>query len=131
MDPAACRDSRKERQMKNPQFHIAHIGINAQGEQDAAQIAEKLKAIFVFEYAVGNSSLFSANKAIEIMKKPFRGNHGHIAIGTGDIEQAIEHFRSSGIAFAEETAVIKDGKLKAIYLEEEIAGFALHLVQVD
>ena len=51
MDPAACRDSRKERQMKNPQFHIAHIGINAQGEQDAAQIAEKLKAIFGFEYA--------------------------------------------------------------------------------
>ena len=34
-----------------------------------------------------------------------------------------------GFEFDEESAVVKDGALKAIYIKGEIGGFAIHLVQ--
>ena len=64
-----------------------------------------------------------------MMKKPFRGTHGHIAIGTNDIARAKWHLERRGFVFDEASAIEKDGKLKAIYLQEEIAGFAFHLLQ--
>ena len=57
------------------------------------------------------------------------GPHGHIAVGTADIDSAVEYLKKRGVAFAEETAVVKDGRLAAIYLSDEIAGFAVHLVR--
>jgi len=34
-----------------------------------------------------------------------------------------------GVSFLPETTKEKDGKLKAIYLDQEISGFAIHLLQ--
>ena len=34
-----------------------------------------------------------------------------------------------GFVFDDESAIMKDGKLRAIYLKDEIAGFAIHLLQ--
>ena len=34
-----------------------------------------------------------------------------------------------GFVFDDESAIVKDGKLVAIYLKDEIAGFAIHLLQ--
>ena len=48
----------------------------------------------------------------------------HIAIGTNTLPRAIAYFKSRGFEFNEETA-----SPKAIYFKDEIAGFAVHLVQ--
>lgn len=110
-------------------FHIAHIGINQENETVALSTAQMLETLFSFSYKVGNSSIFSADKKIEIMKKTFRGANGHIAIGTTDIDGAVAYLKEKGVALAEETAVVKDGRLIAVYLADEVAGFAIHLVR--
>lgn len=110
-------------------FELKHIGINAENEEAALNAAKTFEALFGFDYAVGNSSIFAGNKTVEIMKNPGRGKYGHLAIGTNTIERAVAHLKARGIAFAEESRVEKNGKLVAIYLAEEIAGFAVHLVQ--
>jgi 2-dehydro-3-deoxyphosphogluconate aldolase/(4S)-4-hydroxy-2-oxoglutarate aldolase len=76
----------------------------------------------------GAGSIFVGG-SFELMKKPFRGTHGHIAIGTNDIRRAKWHMERRGFVFDEESANIKDGKLKAVYFKDEIAGFAFHLLQ--
>lgn len=111
-------------------FHIAHIGINCENEDAALASAKTLEAVFGFAYKVGNSSVFSADKKIEITKKRFPGVHGHIAVGTTDIDGAVAYLKEKGVAIADETAVVKEGKLIAVYLADEVAGFAIHLVRV-
>ena len=79
---------------------------------------------------VGNSSIF-AGSALEVMKTPYLGKNGHIAIRTNYIDRAVNYMESVlGVKFNEESAK-RDakGNLKAIYLDEEIGGFAVHLVQ--
>ena len=79
--------------------------------------------------AVGNSSIFVGNKEIEVNKKMGRGKHGHIAIGTNSTERAVAYLESQGVKFTDEYKTVKNGKLIAIYLKDEIGGFAVHLVQ--
>lgn len=112
-------------------FHIAHIGINAENEAAALAAAKTLEAFFGFSYSIGNSSIFSASRTIELMKKPFHGKNGHIAVGTTDIDGAVTWLRERSVSFAEQTAVIKDGRLTAIYLTDELAGFAVHLLRTE
>lgn len=115
--------------MQNPDFHIAHIGINQADEEAALAAAKTWEALFGFSPVIGRSSVFTGDGKIEVMKKMYRGTHGHIAVGTADIDSAVEYLKKRGVAFAEETAVVKDGRLAAIYLSDEIAGFAVHLVR--
>ena len=63
------------------------------------------------------------------MKKNYLGAHGHLAIGTNFIERAIAYYERKGFSFRKETNVEKNGKRVAIYFEQEIAGFAVHLLQ--
>lgn len=63
------------------------------------------------------------------MKKQGRGTNGHVAIGTNSVPRAKWHLEQRGFKFVEDSAVVKNGKLIAIYLEDEIGGFAFHLVQ--
>lgn len=105
-------------------FEVKHIGINCDNEEEALKAAKLFAAMFGFDYAVGNSSIFAGGKSIEIMKANGRGKNGHIAIGTNTLPRAVAYFRSRGIAFAEETLTEK-----AVYFQDEIAGFAVHLVQ--
>ena len=50
-------------------------------------------------------------------------------MGTNTIDRAVAHLKARGVEFDEDSRVVKNGKLIAIYLKEEIAGFAVHLVQ--
>ena len=110
-------------------FEVKHIGINTENEEEALKAAQLFQLAFGFDYAVGNSSIFAGSKAMEIMKKPGRGTHGHIAIGTNTIDRAIAHLKMQGWEFDEDSRVVKNGKTIAIYLKQEFAGFAVHLVQ--
>ena len=48
---------------------------------------------------------------------------------SNSVKRAKWHLEQRGYKFIEESAVVKNGKLIAIYLEDEVAGFAVHLVQ--
>lgn len=109
-------------------FEIRHIGINAKDENEAEDVADSFEKLFGFTKKSGGSSVF-AGTAIEVMKKPYLGAHGHIAIGTNYIERAIYHLELQGFEFDKDTAKYKEGKLVAIYLKGELGGFAVHLVQ--
>ena len=111
-------------------FELAHVGVNAENEEEALKAANRFAFIFGMPAKVGNSSIF-AGTALEVMKTPYLGKNGHIAIRTNYIERAVNYLSSVlGVEFNEESAK-RDAKgaLKAIYLKEEIGGFAVHLVQ--
>lgn len=110
-------------------FELRHVGINAPDEASADNTAGAFEAIFGMTKKVGGSSIF-AGTGIEVMKTPYLGENGHIAIGTNYIERAVYHLERQGVVFDESTAKRDDkGNLKAIYLADEIGGFAVHLVQ--
>ena len=69
------------------------------------------------------------DEEFEIMKKPGRGTHGHIAILTNNVDRAIYHLSQRGVKFDMDSKNVKDGKTIAIYFADEVAGFAIHLVQ--
>ena len=109
-------------------FELKHVGINSGSPEQAMKDAQSLTALLGWPIKDGNSSTFTG-AAFEFMKKPFRGTHGHIAIATNSIERAKWHLEQKGFVFDEESAGMKDGKMIAIYLKDEIAGFAFHLLQ--
>ena len=109
-------------------FELAHIGINAANEEEALKIANRYGFLFGLPVKVGNSSIFSG-AAVEVMKTPFKGTNGHIAIRTNYIERAVNYMSTVlGVEF-EEPKKDDKGKYKAIYLKEEVGGFAIHLLQ--
>ncbi|MDD5937374.1 MAG: bifunctional 4-hydroxy-2-oxoglutarate aldolase/2-dehydro-3-deoxy-phosphogluconate aldolase [Clostridiales bacterium] len=109
-------------------FELRHVGINATSEVEADGVATSFEKLFGFTKNIGNSSIF-AGTAIEVMKQPYLGAHGHIAIQTNYIERAIYHMELQGFEFDMDTAKYKNGKMVAIYLKGELGGFAVHLVQ--
>ena len=109
-------------------FELKHVGINCECEQEADKTADFFAKAFGFAKKEGNSSVF-AGSYIEALKTPYLGAKGHIAIGTNNIDRAVSYLSVLGIDVDMETAKYKDGKLTAVYLKEELAGFALHLLQ--
>lgn len=105
-------------------FQMLHVGINTENEEEARAAAALFGEMFGFSAKEGNSSIFMGNREIEIMKKMYLGKNGHIAIATNTLPRAIAYFRARGYRFIEETVTEK-----AAYFEQEIAGFAVHLVQ--
>ena len=111
-------------------LELRHIGINAESEDQAVKIAERFALLFGSEVKCGNSSVF-AGKEIEVMKKPYLGMNGHIAVATNSVERTMRYFEEHlGFTFDEDAAKYDDKKnIKAIYLNEEVGGFAIHLIQ--
>lgn len=110
-------------------FSLGHVGINCADETAAQKTAKTLCALFGFDYKPGNSSDF-AGAAVECMKKPYLGTHGHIAIATHSVARAMFHLGLQGVEFDESTLKTDaKGTPKAIYLKNEIGNFAVHLVQ--
>jgi 2-dehydro-3-deoxyphosphogluconate aldolase / (4S)-4-hydroxy-2-oxoglutarate aldolase len=109
-------------------FEFKHLGINEKDEKNAISSAEKVENVFGFKAKAGNSSVFN-DKVIEIMKTKYLGDHGHIAIGTNDIHRAIAYLERKGIKTKPDTAKEKEGSLIAVYLDMDISGFAVHLLQ--
>ena len=110
-------------------FSLAHVGINCADEAQAEQTAKTLCALFDLEYKPGNSSIF-AGSAVECNKAPGRGTNGHIAIGTNNVDRAVYHLGLRGVTFDESSRKTDaKGNTKAIYLKDELAGFAVHLVK--
>jgi len=109
-------------------FEFAHLGINEENEDKALNSANLLSHLFYLPIKEETSSIF-AGSAFEVIKNKYLGKHGHIAIATNDIYRAITYLKMKGISLLPETAKEKEGKLKAVYLDQEVSGFAIHLLQ--
>ena len=108
---------------------LAHVGINCTDAAEAAQTAKTLCALFGLEYKPGNSSDF-AGSIVEFSKAPGRGANGHIAIGTYNVDRTMYHLGLQGVGFDESSRKTDaKGNTKAIYLHDEVGGFAIHLVK--
>ncbi len=104
-------------------LEVKHVGINSGDPETAAKHADQLCKLLGWPIKDGNGSVFVGD-GFEMMKKPFRGTHGHIAIATNSLKRARWHLERRDFEFDESSA-----SAKAIYLKDEIAGFALHLLQ--
>ena len=110
-------------------FELLHLGINQSPPEEGTATAKLLAELFGFPLRETEAAWF-ASEQLEVMKKPFRGTLGHFAIATNDAAGARKWLESKGIAFDESSAAYdENGKLKLIYSNNEIGGFAFHLTQ--
>lgn len=108
-------------------FELAHIGVNSESKEEADKTVNRLAFLFGLPVKVGNSGSF-AGTIVEVLNAKGRGTHGHIAIRTNYIERAINYMSTVlGVEFDE--PLMKNGKINAIYMKEEVGGFAVHLLQ--
>ncbi|HBO34350.1 MAG TPA: 2-dehydro-3-deoxyphosphogluconate aldolase [Anaerolineaceae bacterium] len=110
-------------------LELVHVGVNSANADDAMASASQFADVFHFSKPkVGNSSIF-VGTVMEYMKSPYLGKNGHIAFKTNSLDRAVNYLSFMGVRFNKDSEKRdSSGKLKAIYLQEEIAGFAIHLV---
>ena len=110
-------------------FEFRHIGINSADNGEAQATADWFGGAFSFKKDEREASIF-AGSAFEVMRSQGKGTHGHIAIATNNVDRAVYHLSRRGVKFVEDSATYnKDGSRKFIYIDGEIGGFAVHLVQ--
>lgn len=110
-------------------FAVAHVGINCADQDSTAAAVARFTELFGLPVKDGNSSTFTG-ALLELMKGNGRGTHGHIAIETDDLPGACQWLETQGVSFDADSAKYDaDGHMIFIYLQEEIAGFAVHLLQ--
>lgn len=110
-------------------FSLAHIGLHSENDREAENIADVFENIFGFQKEDHEKFLFSG-RMIEIMKCNSRGTLGHIGIFTDDFDRAEYYLMSKGIHIIEDSLDYDEqGNRKSVYLDRQIAGFALHLIQ--
>lgn len=109
-------------------LELRHVGINAGSGEEALKAAGMLSMFMGCEFRDVGAAAFVGD-AFEILKGKGRGTHGHIAIAANSVKRAKWHLENRGCTFQEDSAVFSDGKMIAVYLKDEIAGFAIHLLQ--
>lgn len=110
-------------------FDIAHVGINVQSDKESFEIASRFAKLLNIPINQGSSSDF-AGTVVEVCKETGRGRNGHIAIKTNYIERAVAYLQRMGAELDMDNAKrLKNGSIAAVYLKEEIGGFAVHLMQ--
>ncbi len=110
-------------------FEIVHVGINSENLEEATNTANTLCKLFLLTPDVRSKATFAGTK-FEVMHTPFRGKMGHIAIGCNFPDRAKVYLESLGVKFDESTATYDDkGNLKFVYMQDDIGGFAFHLIK--
>lgn len=110
-------------------FELAHIGINMPDADSSLAVTKQFNALFNFPVKEGSSSNF-AGAGIEVNKSIGLGKNGHIAIRTNSIPRAIAYLTRNGFVVDLSTAKGPvGGPMVAVYMKEEIGGFAVHLLQ--
>lgn len=110
-------------------LELEHIGINCGDDQEAMATAQLLGQLLSKEVTHGATSIFVGNREVEVLGKPGRGTRGHIAFRCNNLDRAVYHLSQRGVQFDLESMVTRNGRHIALYLAQEVAGFALHLVQ--
>lgn len=107
---------------------LEHIGINSGSPEKALADAKALCALTGLALKEGNSSVFAGSE-YECMKNAGRGANGHIALSTPNLMRAKWHLEQRGVEFDEDSLTVRDGRPAIVYMKNEIAGFAIHLLQ--
>ena len=110
-------------------FQFAHIGINTESNDEALKAARKFEILFGFEIKAGSSSVF-AGSGINFLSRRDIEKSGYVGIFTNNVIRAKHYLERGGFEFAEDAAETNpSGKPTAIFLKEEIAGFAVRIMQ--
>ena len=111
-------------------LEFTHIGINSDSKEDGAAAAKLFGFMFGLPLRETSKSTF-AGDAFEFMHLVGPGKHGHIGIKTHFVDRTMAYFKRLGFEFDESSITYdeKSGKPKFVYFKDEIAGFAVHLVQ--
>ncbi len=110
-------------------LRLEHLGVNAKNE-DVSKIAKKFSVLFGGLTREVTKGQFGSD-FVEVVNEDYHtGSVGHLAIGTYHVARARRYFESIGFEFDESTALYDDnGRLKFIYLTDEVAGFKVHLMK--
>lgn len=128
-DTAACGVYVRQAIQHMLGFDLRHVGINCPDENASNQTAGIFEQFFGFPKTDRGGAYF-AGEVIEVMKKPFYGTHGHIAISTYAPERAAYYLQQAGAKFNWDSAGYNpDGALRVVYLQDEIGGFAVHILK--
>ena len=110
-------------------FTLAHVGINGENKDQGLGAAEWFNRCFGWPVKEGGRSNFAATY-VECCNQRFPGKFGHIGVFTLSMRRALAYFKAHGIATREEFKNVNaKGELVAVYLEEEVGGFAVHIVK--
>jgi len=110
-------------------FSLAHIGLNGENPEQAEQTAQSFSKLLGLPYRSGEASAF-AGTLVEVMKTPGRGAYGHIGILTDDLDRGMYFAERAGFAFDPESRKNNAaGQAILYYLDRDISGFAVHLLQ--
>jgi len=110
-------------------FKFAHIGINQPDELTSKKTSDNISELFGFGLRETGASFF-AGEELEVMKSMGEGIKGHIGIRTNYLFRAFAYLSRKGVKFRMDTARYdENGRMKFIYLQGEMGGFAVHLVQ--
>lgn len=113
-------------------YELSHIGIHCNSSQEAKQMADMLCNLFHFTYYSKPKSHF-AGKHFEFITTYEQEGMNHIGIYTPYPERALYHLAKLGVYGIEETITRnkKTNLINFIYLDKEIAGFRIHLINPD
>jgi 2-dehydro-3-deoxyphosphogluconate aldolase/(4S)-4-hydroxy-2-oxoglutarate aldolase len=110
-------------------LRFAHVGINCPGESACRTASDTVSTLFGLLQDERPTSVF-VGKPFEIMKLQGVGTTGHIGMMTPNVDRAMFHLARRGARF-DPASIQKnaDDSTKFVYIADEIAGFAFHLVQ--
>ena len=111
-------------------LEFTHMGINNENKEEAEKASKLFSLMFGMPLRETSKSTF-AGEAFEFMNGKGPGTHGHIGIRTNFVDRAMAYFKRMGFEFDESSVTYneKTGKPKFVYFKDEIAGFAIHLVE--
>lgn len=109
-------------------LELKHVGVNSGSEEQCAKDAGMIAKLLGWNLDDHAKATF-VGTGFEVMKAAGRGKNGHIAIACNSIKRARWHMERRGFVFDESSAIMKNGKMVALYLKDDIAGFAFHLLQ--
>ncbi|QIK69280.1 bifunctional 4-hydroxy-2-oxoglutarate aldolase/2-dehydro-3-deoxy-phosphogluconate aldolase [Erysipelothrix sp. HDW6C] len=113
-------------------YRLIHVGINHDNANDAEANAKLICELFGFTY-YGKPKSHFAGEGFEFMNTMGRGKHGHIGIYTPYPERALYQLNKLGVHAIDDTITRnkKTNRINFAYLDREINGFAIHLINPD
>ena len=109
-------------------FTLGHIGVNAENAEESLALCQTFRAAFGFDIWEMPASFF-ASSGIEVMKHSAVGTNGHIAILTNSVRRAEAELEKKGFALDLSTEKCIGSEPIAVYFQNELGGFAVHLLK--
>lgn len=111
-------------------MYLHHVGINPTALSACRQTVDALSTQFGLSQGKETPTAVFVDGFFEVMKTQGPGEKGHICVRVSCIRRAINYLETAGVKFDENSRQYNAfGELFVIYFEEQIAGFAYHLIE--